>query len=227
MSESTQDSSAAYATALLVHYGFEIRGYTAEEFVQAWLASYQAIWVRLAVIEALYQGRYKAVSVEQILATWKRRGRPMYHFNHDFERLIGRKFPQSMTASPDTPSVTDSTKFSLTTVESVTATVAEDVGGGGMALLGYQKVSPAVTTLTVEGTETPIEPVEVEPSQPGDTSRQASVVAQASETGMSKNNIYQADWLRWEVRKQPINQFKPSTDVSTFYLKLKAVADRG
>jgi predicted lipoprotein with Yx(FWY)xxD motif len=97
MREPTTDSAVAYAVALLSHYGFELRGYKAEELVNLWLRNYQANWVRLGVIEALYQGRYKAVSVEQILAVWARRGQPIYRFNHEFERLISRKLPQNLT----------------------------------------------------------------------------------------------------------------------------------
>lgn len=99
MREPTADTSLSYAVALLNHYGFELRGYTAEELINLWVKNYSAHWVRLAVIEALYQGRYKAVSVEQILAVWARRGQPIHRFNHEFERLISRKLPQKLTAS--------------------------------------------------------------------------------------------------------------------------------
>jgi hypothetical protein len=99
MREPTADTSLSYAVALLNHYGFELRGYTAEELINLWVKNYSAHWVRLAVIEALYQGRYKAVSVEQILTVWARRGQPIHRFNHEFERLISRKLPQKLTAS--------------------------------------------------------------------------------------------------------------------------------
>ncbi|NJO19488.1 MAG: hypothetical protein HC838_04685, partial [Spirulinaceae cyanobacterium RM2_2_10] len=54
---------------------------------------YHPTWIRAAAIEALYLGRYKAVSVAQILEIWERRGQPTPHFNGDFERLICRKLP--------------------------------------------------------------------------------------------------------------------------------------
>jgi len=62
----TQPNShfAACATALLVHYSFELPNDKAEELVSGWLRQYPANWVLLAVIEALYQGRYKSVSVD-------------------------------------------------------------------------------------------------------------------------------------------------------------------
>lgn len=94
MTESVKDSVSANAAALLIHYSFDLNGYTADELVTSWAATYQPLWVRSAVIEALYQGRYKAISVEQILALWLRRGQPLYHFNHEFERIVCSKFPQ-------------------------------------------------------------------------------------------------------------------------------------
>lgn len=98
MTETAKDTAVASAAALLTHYSFELGGYTAEQLIDQWLRDYEASWVRLAVIEALYQGRYKAVSVAQILACWQRRGDALYHFNGDFERLVCRKFPDRFTA---------------------------------------------------------------------------------------------------------------------------------
>ncbi len=82
------------AVILLTHYGFEITGYTIEELIETWLISYQSVWIRFAIIEALYQGRYKAISVEQILIFWQKRGNPTYHFTKEFERLICKNITQ-------------------------------------------------------------------------------------------------------------------------------------
>jgi hypothetical protein len=80
--------TADSAVALLLHYIFDLGGHNARELVERWLRFYPANWVRLAAIEALYQGRYKAVSVEQILGIWQRRGQIQPHFNCEFERLV-------------------------------------------------------------------------------------------------------------------------------------------
>ena len=53
--------------------------------------------IRLAVVEALYQGRYKAISVEHILDCWRRRGQPNFHFSLEFERLICQNLVTSAT----------------------------------------------------------------------------------------------------------------------------------
>ncbi|NEU71508.1 hypothetical protein PI95_002660 [Hassallia byssoidea VB512170] len=86
------------AAALLIHYSFDLSGYNASELVNRWQSQYPVNWLHLAVIEALYQGRYKAFSVQQILTFWQRRGQAIFHFNMEFERLICSKFPESLTS---------------------------------------------------------------------------------------------------------------------------------
>ena len=76
------------ASALLQHYSFDLAGYSTDHLIAGWQQTYSASWIRTAVIEALYQGRYKAVSVEQILLFWLRRGQPLRHFNHEFECIV-------------------------------------------------------------------------------------------------------------------------------------------
>jgi len=87
---------SAQAAALLVHYGFDLGGKKAEKLAGEWLTKYPGYWLRLAVVEALYQGRYKAVSVGQLLSMWHRIGQPLYHFNREFERLVCNNFPQDL-----------------------------------------------------------------------------------------------------------------------------------
>jgi hypothetical protein len=95
--EELPDNSAVVdADNLLRQYSFEVCQDSIERLLDRWLRTYPASWVRLAIIEALYQGRYKAVSADHILAFWKRRGQPIYHFNHEFERLICNKIPRSL-----------------------------------------------------------------------------------------------------------------------------------
>jgi hypothetical protein len=75
---------------LLDCYGFDMQERSPAEYIDYWLTSCSRYWIRLAIVEALYQGRYKAVSVDHILRLWKRRGHPTFHFPHEFERLICR-----------------------------------------------------------------------------------------------------------------------------------------
>lgn len=88
---------------LLLHYGFEQQEASAKALVDQWLQTYPLAWVRLALIEALYQGRYKSVSVEQFLVFWQRRGQPCHHFSHEFERLVCNNLPQKLHNLPALP----------------------------------------------------------------------------------------------------------------------------
>lgn len=99
MTDFNNESLMSQTLALMTHYGFEIEQGTTSDCLQQWLQYYPAIWIRLAVLEALYRGRYKAVSVEQILRVWNRKGNPILNFNGDFERLICFKLP----FNPDIP----------------------------------------------------------------------------------------------------------------------------
>ncbi|NEO26327.1 MAG: hypothetical protein F6K03_05370 [Kamptonema sp. SIO4C4] len=90
---SSDQTAIAQAIALLSHYAFDTKGLTPAQLMGQWLENYEASWIRLGVIEALYQGRYKAISVEQILSIWTRRGQTSPHFGRDFERIISRKLP--------------------------------------------------------------------------------------------------------------------------------------
>jgi hypothetical protein len=97
----THSSSPASTTLeLLSYYSLEGDRYpkpiSKAQVLDRWLQSYPEQLVRLALIESLYQGRYKMISVEQLLALWCRRGQPTYHFNHEFEALVCHDVPHQM-----------------------------------------------------------------------------------------------------------------------------------
>jgi hypothetical protein len=216
MREPTADSAVAYAVALLKHYGFELRGYTAEELVNLWLKNHSAHWIRLGVIEALYQGRYKAVSVEQILAVWARRGQPIYRFNHEFERLISRKLPQKLAAYPATRTTDLNLEPSLPLfTPSLPETLNESVRSESILEVPPTTANPE----TVAPTTRPEQEVT-------ETSIQLDDEGKEAPTDRGTRPTYEANWSRCEVNKQPIHQFTPPPDASDFYLKLKSVAEQ-
>ena len=94
---------ARLAAELLQHYSFELAGYSLVRQVEIWMEYYPVEWLPAAITEALYQGRYKAFSVEQILNLWQRRGAPVHHFNHEFERLICSKLSMRDPEPPSAP----------------------------------------------------------------------------------------------------------------------------
>jgi len=99
----TLNPPSVEASALMKYYGFDLSDQTSEQIVAEWLKQYQADWVFLAILEALYQGRYKAISVQQILIYWQRRGQPIYHFTADFQRLICYRCPQNLLLKSNNP----------------------------------------------------------------------------------------------------------------------------
>lgn len=88
MTEMTKDINLNQVAILLSRYQFEMKSNNIQELLEQWKLKYPVRWIRLGVVEALYQGRYKVISVEHILSLWLRRGHPTFHFNHEFERMI-------------------------------------------------------------------------------------------------------------------------------------------
>ncbi len=87
----SQDKTITQIAVLLSRYGFELNGVPIPRLIKDWLGNYSVYWIRLGIIEALFQGRYKVISIERILMLWQRRGKVTYHFSYDFERLITEK----------------------------------------------------------------------------------------------------------------------------------------
>lgn len=83
--------------ALLQYYSFDLGGHSIDSLLRQW-STFDPNWVRLAIVESLYQGRYKAISVSQILGFWQRKGEPHCRFNHEFERLVCGDFVFSLPA---------------------------------------------------------------------------------------------------------------------------------
>ena len=73
---------------LMSFYSFDLGNYTVKELIIKWSKKYAHSWLPLAVIEAIYQGRLKAISVEHILNLWGRSSQPTYHFTVEFKQLI-------------------------------------------------------------------------------------------------------------------------------------------
>ncbi len=99
---------------LLVYYSFEAKEDNYQVLINQWLTQYSPQWIRLAVLEALYLGRYKAASIEQILTSWKRKGNYTLRFNHDFESLICRNIVNKLTLK--TPRQSESKPKPLTSI---------------------------------------------------------------------------------------------------------------
>jgi len=210
----TQDgnTTAEFAVALLIHYSFDLGGCTASELIDHWLKDYSANWVRSAVIEALYQGRYKAISVEQILAFWKRRGLALYRFNHEFERLICSNLPQTLAGHPDItadPVTSELDKASFSNGHDGSAVVTASGAGEKMAVKDVDPSANVPHAGNSFGKElTP------RSHQTSDNKQQSGRRSPPQISPSIANHL-------------PIEHFTPETsDKSDFYTKLKAIAQR-
>jgi hypothetical protein len=102
MNDAVSSKSTAVAAALLTYYGTEgTRLSVRVKLLARWLKLYPEPWVRAALIESIYQGRYKTVSVEQLLERWQHRGHPVCHFNSEFARFICQNIPRDLARFPE------------------------------------------------------------------------------------------------------------------------------
>jgi hypothetical protein len=198
---------------LLTRYGFELKGITPQELIERWLKMYPAKWVRLAVVEALYQGRYKAISVEQILSIWQRRGQPTFHFTYDFERLVFRVLPPAQ----DSNSTVERKEEKRAPKNKPLSDTSSQISQTNAERNDRQSAS-----------ETQIKPpapsVEAKDSHPGsdrhyDASSKPSLEEKPTASARLKADLSHA----WKNSRQGIHEFMPAIDPSTFYSKLKAV----
>ena len=233
------DTIVAQTLALLNHYCFELPGTTAIDLLASWLEKYQADWVRLAVIEALYRGRYKAVSVEQILNLWSRRQYASYGFNHEFERLICRKLPRNLThlseqmiQARQLPVTNPLQEEDIPIQEQQTSQDYPDSphwqewDESTDYLVSWIKENRQGENLGIESQLTSEIDTIAEATSSDDLAFDSPPV---TPTSQPKPNPYQANWSRVEAGQHPIGQFTPSIGESRFYQKLKAVSqiDKG
>jgi hypothetical protein len=138
-------SAFSAAKSLLEHYGFDLGEQTSGQLLDRWGDQCDPRWIRLALIEALHQGRYKAVSVEQILSLWSRRGQPSYHFDREFEALICNNQPQDLASvSPRSDASESPEQGSKSTPETAIGAMAHSQASAGspVQLLSQPKTEP-------------------------------------------------------------------------------------
>lgn len=223
MQAMTEQAVRLAANTLLTHYSFDLGGYSADVLVQHWLDHYPMIWLRMAIIEALYQGRYKAVSVDQILTMWHRRSQPVCHYNHEFERMICNRFPRNLLKDEgeqlpillaEVNSSERTASAQLTSSEPVepvlpnTSPVPDmvsDVAADAQSLTG-EAIADAAAPKNTEG---------IEPDSPQTTFVPSTLTDSPQPKELAS---------REEVIHQPIHQFVPSVEATEFYAKLKAVS---
>ncbi|MDJ0703349.1 MAG: hypothetical protein QNJ46_08720 [Leptolyngbyaceae cyanobacterium MO_188.B28] len=257
------------AATLLQLYSFDLAGYSTDQLVAGWEQIYSERWIRSAVIEALYQGRYKAVSVEKILVVWLRRGQPLRHFNHEFEKIvcnqsdckpIRNNYPQRSLSEPllsstDAPNLTNqnsdpiqttshsdnsdgetdpltqsppnlieqqierSNEHTQTSLKSEKQSLAVDPTQppSSTQVFALKKLPISNTLQSSYGYDDKVEIPDSLRQMPHSTQSINTLVAQ--EPGQpDKSDIENGK------KKHSIHQFKPASEPSEFYFKLRAVA---
>jgi hypothetical protein len=234
------DRDFDHAKLLLEEYAFDLSGFTAGELVAIWQERLEAevSWIRSAVLEALYQGRYKAFSVEQILQAWKRRGYPVRHFTSEFERVVFGPIDPTISKYAAMTSLSPSEMMSpLTGTEAATPPAVTD-GPSAEPEPHPDGVTPPVqpdephpATLPAPDESGAIaagppdavidEPPEpLQPSPPAASAEQLSLNAYLEpESSMT---------LETSVFSQPapIRKFVPQSEASGFYMRLQSVAKK-
>ena len=220
MSELIQDRLASETASLLTCYGFELKGYSASILIHQWLKRFSSLWIRLAVIEALHQGRYKAISVEHILDRWTRLGQPNPHFPHEFERFICQKLPRNYLDNHlfEVDHLSDRPKpvHKIRTFADGSSLAAVPDPEWMLTSNNQPSLSPQneievvdETALTIDAiTETTL-PTKISP----ETSQPQSLKGTKNKFNRKNNNIHKS-----------IRRFTPVLDNSSLYNKLRAVA---
>ncbi|AFY77705.1 hypothetical protein Ple7327_2404 [Pleurocapsa sp. PCC 7327] len=216
MTDLANDLTVTQTAALLARYGFELKGYTALELIDQWLRLYPAKWVRLAVIEALYQGRYKAISVEHILSIWLRRGQPTFHFSYEFERLVFRVLPPASESKSASDAIEDSERENNELVARLQE-VSKRLSRFHQAIA--KKPSTANTTPEESSTIALDRPTSQQPSQ---VSAQENTFPEAKPQQKS-SSLPNKEFRLLANKRRAIHEFTPAIDRSDFYSKLKAV----
>lgn len=205
MTELTQDLSLAQAHSLIDSYAFDLGGDDANQLLTSWLDIYHASWIRLATIEALYLGRYKAISIEHILSVWLRLGTPNTHFTYEFERLICRKLPKHLSNLGELTANIPATK-EFPHIQSINDHST------------WRSLAGASDLVTTQDSKTlPLENKTLVTSQ-----SPRSNISLMSALGLS----YPTDWSEFTTNNHKmIRQFIPLPDVSSFFNKLKTFGE--
>ncbi|NER85199.1 MAG: hypothetical protein F6K42_37990 [Leptolyngbya sp. SIO1D8] len=228
------DRDAEQACLLLREYSFELGGYRPGELVAIWRDRLGAepSWIRSAVVEALYQGRYKAWSVEQILQGWKRRGHPTRHYDHDFERVVFG--PVDPTASKYAPMTTLRPSELLTPQqETSNSHLANSEMADSIPSDSPETAMEASESISQQGAEAlkPVEQTdEADKAIPADATSLPPVsftvvLGSVPSSGMAADPASNAQLSTFN-QPEPIRQFVPQPEPSEFYFRLQSVARR-
>lgn len=221
MTEQAKDAIAANVAELMARYSFDLEGYGLDRWIELWLRQYPMEWLPKAVIEALYQGRYKAVSVWQLLELWSRRGRPVQHFSREFERMISGRSLQLLFSEPTPRQALVSTSKPVLIAADVNGNQATSGNGNLIKAEQFQRKREqilAASNASAASGASLILPTQLHAARPS---------AQPSIQPFKPSHQFKLT-LPGEIRRasahSPIQQFVPTPESSEIHDKLKAIA---
>ena len=239
MTELTKNPVLSDSAALLLGYGFDLGVFEVDVLVSYWSTYYPPHWLRAAILEALHQGRYKAISVGQILVIWRRRGQPLPHYSYEFERAVSTRFPASRGSSSAmaSPASTALTETPDSSHHSQAAVASPDSVECPPFQQSIEIESPEVE---IESTDSSGEPQDRSQATPAAdpeavrTPRQQATAPSSMATAVELSTAASSTedealelWGRASIMHLPIHQYVPIVprfETSTFYAKLRAVA---
>lgn len=219
-------NSPSVAFSLLSYYSPEpepyLQPWTKGKLLARWQRTYPEQWICWALIESLYQGRYKIYCVEQILALWLRRGEPVFHFNYEFESMICNKVPQRIES-------VDGPKLSGNTVPEKAAPLhdSEDLGDAMGPSLSNQCLEDVSEFVLLGDEPEELERVRVSEERDVDWTDAFEHPAPGKRefdlaSVLSRNQLLPLTFGRMGL--EPIHRFMPEAEPIEFCEKLDAIA---
>lgn len=220
MTNPIQSPEVNYIYQLLSDFSFDTETYPAEAMIVDWLQQFEPIWISHAITEALYQGRYKLISVDQILQLWQRRGHPIRHFNREFESIILGQTLLCPSGYTDTRSPTVSSQLG-TVPQPDPAPPSTRAIAPSEGILPFQPSPPSGTTASLEA------PSPQAPSRyPQPWSDPDPLPLAESPTPVPNFRPLGAD-PPTGTSSDVIQPFVPTSNSSTLHQRLKAVVQGG
>ncbi|MGF1537271.1 MAG: hypothetical protein ACFB4J_12430 [Elainellaceae cyanobacterium] len=205
----THNHDAELLEHLLKYYSFELNQITAEQCVAQWRDRYPETWLRSAVVEALYQGRYKAVSVTQILDMWQRRGQSLCHYNGEFERMICSKFLARSFSGVTSRAASVEAKTADPALAPDSQPQSNPYLNGETASMETADESPF--SLTEDATLSP--PQSAHETQPNAASRSATFDSADPDVSLLEEEFLEVFAAQTDSGSHAIAPFKPSAEV--------------
>jgi hypothetical protein len=198
--------------ALILRYGFDLGEQSALSMVRSWSCKYDPSFLSLAVVESLHLGRYKAVSIEQVLNGWQRRGEPIPHFSEEFADMVSGPGVLAKLTIADEQETNDELELEL----EKTLFSASDIAEAHRSTEVFELSDPALDEGLSEATPPP--------SRLTTALRQASLSLTPSNYSIATTHSPQDQWHQPATADDDEPTLAPPAQVSPFYYKLRAVA---